>query len=42
MAALNIAHDLLALHESEQALARVREGLGDLEQRVAAKLADNA
>lgn len=42
MAALNIAHDLLALHESEQTLARVRDGLGDLEQRVAAKLADNA
>lgn len=41
MAALNIAHDLLALQESERSLARVHDGLGSLQERVAAKLADN-
>ncbi len=42
MAALNIAHDLLSLQESERALQRVNEGVGDLQQRVAAKLSESA
>ena len=42
MAALNIAHDLLSLQESERVLGRVNEGIGDLQERVAAKLAESA
>lgn len=38
MAALNIAHDLLALRESERSLARVRDDIGALQERVAATL----
>lgn len=42
MAALNIAHDLLALREQERSMSRVNEGLGELQERVAATLSGDA
>lgn len=38
MAALNLAHDLLALQESQQVLRNVHERVGELSERVAATL----
>ena len=38
MAALNIAHELLALRETERSCERIREQVGDLQERVAAAL----
>lgn len=42
MAALNIAHELLALRESERSLAQVKDRLGLLQDRVAATLSVDA
>jgi len=41
MAALNIAHELLAAQAGEASLARVRDRIEELDQRVEAKLAED-